>query len=175
VTPCRILFFAFRGVFGAVGEDLLADPDRGRLVLARLSEECIVFGGYTVYDYVLRARVGRTLGKKVLKIRLVPYTCVTSVRTGVMKRAAPRPDVLPMEGIPVMKPLAAISGSLARRCSSRRAAPFSRDFVAGSRWRGGAEAARHWYYGDDDDHLIVPLVFPHGFTTTTGKRAGEKH
>jgi hypothetical protein len=53
-----------------------------------LSRGPIVFGGYTVYDYVLRARVGRTLGKKALKIRLVPPACVASAAARMMKRAA---------------------------------------------------------------------------------------
>lgn len=127
-TPCLILFFAFRRAFRTAGEGLLTDPDRGRVVLARLSEGLIAFGGYTVYDYVLRARAGRTLGEKVLKIRLVPYACVTSVHTGVMKRAALRPGVPSTAGIPVMNPLAAISGSTAGRRSSRRAGPFHQGF-----------------------------------------------
>jgi hypothetical protein len=101
------------------------------VVLAGLSDGPIVFGGYTVYDYVLRARSGRTLDEKVLKIRLVPYACVTSAHTGVMKRAALRPGVLPAAGIPVMNQLAAISGSMAGCRSSRRAGPFIRGFVAG--------------------------------------------
>lgn len=130
-TPRRILFFAFHRVFRAAGEGLLRAPDRGHVVLAGLSEGPIVFGGYTVYDYVLRARAGRTLDEKVLKIRLVPYACVTSAHTGVMKRAALRPGVLPAVGIPVMNPLAAISGSMAGCRSSRRTGPFIRGFVTG--------------------------------------------
>ncbi|MFI6456904.1 hypothetical protein ACIBF6_35755 [Streptosporangium amethystogenes] len=99
------------------------------MALPGLSGEPIVFGGYTVYDYVLHARVGRTLGKKALKIRLVPQACVASAATRVMKRAALHPDVLPTVDILVMNPPVVISGSVTRRCSSRRAGSPTRSFA----------------------------------------------
>ncbi|MEU0485172.1 hypothetical protein ABZ260_39085 [Streptosporangium sp. NPDC006013] len=99
------------------------------MVLPGLSREPIVFGGYTVYDYVLHARVGRTLGKKALKIRLVPQACVASAAARVMKRAALHPGVLPAADILAMNPPAVISGSVTRRCSSRWEGSPTRSFA----------------------------------------------
>ncbi|MER5422406.1 hypothetical protein [Streptosporangium roseum] len=96
----RPAFYAAFRVFLPVGEGLLADPGPGSAVLPGLLARLIAFGGYTGYDYVPHAGGGRTLGKKAMKIRLVPYDGVAPRAAGPMKRAALQPGVLITAGIP---------------------------------------------------------------------------
>ncbi|WP_133061520.1 hypothetical protein [Streptosporangium minutum] len=93
-------FYAAFRVFRPVGEGLLVDPGPGSAVSPGLSAHLIAFGGYTGYDYVPHGGGGRTLGKKAMKIRLVPYDGVAPRAAGPMKRAALRPGVLITAGIP---------------------------------------------------------------------------
>lgn len=93
-------FYAAFRVFRTVGEGLLADPGPGSAVLPGLLAHLIAFGGYTGYDYVPHAGGGRTLGKKAMKIRHVPYDGVAPRAAGPMKRAALQPGVLITAGIP---------------------------------------------------------------------------
>lgn len=98
-----ILSFAFSAISGAFGparEDLLADPRPGPMVLPGLLAHPIAFGGYTGYDYVPHARGGRTLGKKAMKPRLVPYDGVAPRAARPVKWTALQPAVLITADIP---------------------------------------------------------------------------
>ncbi|WP_156055956.1 hypothetical protein [Streptosporangium roseum] len=93
-------FYAVFRAFRPVGEGLLVVPGPGSAVLPGLLAHLIAFGGYTGYDYVPHAGGGRTLGKKAMKIRHVPYDGVAPRAAGPMKRAALQPGVLITAGIP---------------------------------------------------------------------------
>ncbi|WP_344856707.1 RDD family protein [Planomonospora alba] len=91
------------------GEDRAADPR----VLPGLLAGLIAFGAYTAYDYAMHARCGRTLGKKLMRIRLVPYGGASLDRAGLMRRAALYPGLLLTAGIPLVNVPAALFGSAA--------------------------------------------------------------
>lgn len=71
VSPNGIVPPDFSFAFRPVREDLVTDPRSASAVLPWLLESLNLFGGYTVYDYVLDARQGRSLGKKTRKIPLL--------------------------------------------------------------------------------------------------------
>ncbi|MFC4057286.1 RDD family protein [Planomonospora corallina] len=96
-------------LFASGSGDRTADPR----VLPGLVAALVAFGAYTVYDYVMHARYGRTFGKKLLRIRLTPYGGAVLDRTGLMRRAALFPGVLLTAGIPVVNLGAALFGSVA--------------------------------------------------------------
>lgn len=60
----RIVVPDFSFHFRSTREDLLADPGSTPMVLPRLLRGPILFGGYTVYDYVLDAEREVLLGRK---------------------------------------------------------------------------------------------------------------
>ncbi|GGL28446.1 RDD family protein [Planomonospora parontospora] len=101
-----ILSLSFYSLLAPAGEGRGADPR----VLPGLFAGLIAFGGYTLYDYVLHARDGRTIGKKVMGIRLVPYGGAGPDRAGLVRRAALYPGVLLTAGIPAVNLLAAVLG-----------------------------------------------------------------
>ncbi|MBG0814520.1 RDD family protein [Planomonospora sp. ID82291] len=90
----------------ATDEGRASDPR----ALPGLFAGLIAFGGYTLYDYVLHARDGRTIGKKLMRIRLAPYGGADPGRAGLMGRAALYPGVLLTAGIPAVNLLAAVLG-----------------------------------------------------------------
>ncbi|GIH75570.1 hypothetical protein Plo01_19990 [Planobispora longispora] len=100
-----ILSFLFYAAFAPQDGDRLRDPR----VLPGLFAGLIAFGAYTLYDYALHRRSGRTLGKKVMRIRVVP--CGTAPQPGgLLKRAVLYPGVLLTVGIPVLNLPAAVFG-----------------------------------------------------------------
>ncbi|WP_449060513.1 RDD family protein [Planomonospora algeriensis] len=101
-----ILSLSFYSLLTPAGEGRTADAR----ALPGFFAGLIAFGGYTLYDYVLHARDGRTVGKKLMRIRLAPYGGADRGRAGLMRRAALYPGVLLTAGIPVVDLLAAVLG-----------------------------------------------------------------
>ncbi|GIH98272.1 RDD family protein [Planobispora takensis] len=101
-----ILSFAFYPVFAPAGEVRPADPR----LLPGLFAGLVAFGAYTLYDYALHAGSGRTLGKKAMGIRLVPYGGGVPWLVGLAKRSVVFPGVLLVEGIPVLNVAMAVFG-----------------------------------------------------------------
>ncbi|GGS75538.1 hypothetical protein GCM10010156_37950 [Planobispora rosea] len=102
-----ILSFLFYAAFAPEGGDQVRDPR----VLPGLFAGLIAFGAYTLYDYALHRRSGRTLGKKVMGIRVVPCGAAPEPG-GLLKRAVLYPGVLLTVGIPVLNLPAAVFGFL---------------------------------------------------------------
>ncbi|MFC6083392.1 RDD family protein [Sphaerisporangium aureirubrum] len=105
-----ILSSIFTGMFGPSTAEILANPAvvSGSLVLPGLLAGIIAFGAYAAYDYVLHSKDGQTLGKKLMKIRLVSATGGPLDSAAVMKRSAIFPGVMALYGIPIVGWLASI-------------------------------------------------------------------
>ncbi|WP_067181166.1 RDD family protein [Microtetraspora niveoalba] len=68
----------------------------------------IAYGLYTAYDYVLHSKDGQTVGKKIMKIRVVALGGAPLDSSVVMRRSAVYPGVLVLYGIPVLGLLASL-------------------------------------------------------------------
>ena len=93
-----ILFIALWGVFRTVGMLELLD---GRL--PGLGAALLAGAGYTAYDWWAHSRGGRTFGKAIMRIRLIPELPTSGA---ALKRALVYPGPLMLIGIPVVNLLA---------------------------------------------------------------------
>ncbi|GAA1259111.1 hypothetical protein GCM10009677_07520 [Sphaerisporangium rubeum] len=105
-----ILNSIFFSMFGPSVADILADPSlaSGSVILPALLAGVIAFGAYAAYDYVLHSKDGQTLGKKVMKIRLVSAAGGALDSGAVLKRSAIFPGAMVLYGIPVVGWLSSI-------------------------------------------------------------------
>ncbi|MFI0420159.1 RDD family protein [Spongiactinospora sp. 9N601] len=105
-----ILFAVFSALFGPA--DVIAaaavDGARAHTSLPRLIAWLISGAAFAVYDVVLHSRYGRTLGKHVLRIRLIPAGGGVLTTAALAKRAAMLPGPMAAMDIAVLNLLAGV-------------------------------------------------------------------
>ncbi|MEZ0077003.1 RDD family protein [Planotetraspora sp. GP83] len=100
-----ILSAILTSIFRPSVADLLENP-AGTLFLPGFLAALIAFGAYAAYDYTLHSKDGQTIGKKVMKIKVVGVGGAPLDSSALMKRSALYPGVLALYGIPVLYYLA---------------------------------------------------------------------
>ncbi|MDF5758937.1 RDD family protein [Spongiactinospora sp. TRM90649] len=102
-----ILFTVFWALFGpAHPMSPAVEGAAAHSPLPRLIAWLIVGTAFALYDVVLHSRYGRTLGKHVLRIRLIPADGGVLTTASVVKRAAMLPWPMAVMGIAVLNLLA---------------------------------------------------------------------
>ncbi|WP_275410528.1 RDD family protein [Microbispora corallina] len=104
-----ILSMIFNAAFGPkVSVNGLSVEASGSVFLPGFLAALIAYGAYAAYDYVLHSKDGQTVGKKVMKIRVLPRDGGALDSSALLKRSLLYPGVLALYGIPVVSWLAAI-------------------------------------------------------------------
>ncbi|GGK80109.1 hypothetical protein Sme01_45610 [Sphaerisporangium melleum] len=106
-----IVSFILAPMFVPSAEEIRADPAAalgGASVIPALVAGIIAYGAYAVYDYLLHSKDGRTIGKKVMKIRLAGVGGAPLDSAALLKRSAIFPGVMVLYGIPLLGTLAGI-------------------------------------------------------------------
>ncbi|MET8143517.1 RDD family protein [Sphaerisporangium sp. NPDC005288] len=105
-----ILNLILSPMFAPSTEEILANPGVaiGSSFVPGLVSAIIAYGAYAAYDYVLHSKDGQTIGKKVMKIRLVGVGGAPVDSSALMKRSAIYPGVLVLYGIPFLGVLSGI-------------------------------------------------------------------
>jgi len=98
VVVFYILLSIFNRIFAPSLEDLLRDPSQSVFLPAFLAG-IVAYGAYAAYDYVLHSKDGQTLGKKIMKIRVVGQGGAPIDSSTWMKRSALYPGVMALSGI----------------------------------------------------------------------------
>ncbi|GII52474.1 hypothetical protein Pth03_08630 [Planotetraspora thailandica] len=88
-----ILLSILNSIFKPSFADLLQNPT-GTLFMPYFLAGVIAYGAYTAYDYVLHSKDGQTLGKKVMKIKVVGVGGAALDSSALMKRSALYPGVM---------------------------------------------------------------------------------
>jgi uncharacterized RDD family membrane protein YckC len=104
-----ILFSMFWAVFGPEDRMAVRIEEGGvHTLLLGLAAWLIAGIAFAAYDVVLHSRHGRTLGKRLLRIELVPVAGGVLTTAAVLKRAVVLPGSMAAMGIPVLNLLAGV-------------------------------------------------------------------